>query len=104
MVAILNFLYFLVNSGLEVAKWLLIISAVLSWLIAFNVINTHNDLVRQIWSMLSRFSDFLCAPIRRMLPDLGGIDLSPLVVIILIIGVQGYLLPPFFSALIGLVS
>lgn len=104
MAAILGFLYFLVDTGLDVVKWLIIIAAILSWLIAFNVINTHNDLVRQIWTTLSRLSDMVCAPIRRLLPDLGGIDLSPLVVIILIIGIQAYLLPPLFSSLIAVVS
>ena len=67
---------------LDVLWWIIIIQAVLSWLIAFNVINTHNDFVRQIWDRMARMTRPIYRPIRRILPDFGGLDLSPLVVLV----------------------
>ena len=69
---------------LNVAWWVIIVQAILSWLIAFNVINTSNDIVRSIWIALDRLTEPLYRPIRRLLPDFGGIDFSPLVILILI--------------------
>jgi YggT family protein len=70
---------------LMVAQWVIIIQAILSWLIAFNVINTYNDFVRGIWTTLERITEPLYRPIRRILPDFGALDLSPLVVLLVII-------------------
>jgi YggT family protein len=56
----------------------------MSWLIAFNVINTYNDTVRSIWLALQRMTEPLYRPIRRILPDFGALDLSPLVVLLVI--------------------
>jgi YggT family protein len=69
---------------LNVIWWVIVIQAVLSWLIAFNVINTGNDIVRQIWYALGRITDPLYRPIRRVLPDFGALDLSPIVVLLAI--------------------
>jgi YggT family protein len=69
---------------LQVLLWLVIAQAILSWLIAFNVINTYNDFVRQLNYALSRIIDPLLAPIRRILPDFGGLDFSPMVLLLLI--------------------
>lgn len=67
---------------LDIVWWIIIVQAVLSWLIAFNVINTHNDFVRQIWVALDRMTTPIYRPIRRIQPDFGGLDLSPLVVLV----------------------
>jgi YggT family protein len=69
---------------LSIATWIIIIQAVMSWLIAFNVINTHNDFVRQVWTTLDRITDPIYRPIRRIMPDFGALDLSPIVVLIII--------------------
>ena len=69
---------------LDVLWWIIIIQAVLSWLIAFNVINTHNDFVRQIWDGMDRMTRPIYRPIRRILPDFGGLDLSPVVLLLTI--------------------
>jgi YggT family protein len=69
---------------LTILWWIIIIQAVLSWLIAFNVINTHNDFVRNVWTTLERITDPIYRPIRRILPDFGALDLSPIVVLVLI--------------------
>ena len=68
--------------------WLLVIWAILSWLIAFNVVNTQNNMVRSVSRSLDRFFDPILRPIRRILPDMGGIDLSPMVLIVVIILLQ----------------
>lgn len=67
---------------LTIVWWIIIIQAVLSWLIAFNVINTHNDFVRQVWTTIDRITDPIYRPIRRIMPDFGALDLSPIVVLI----------------------
>jgi YggT family protein len=67
---------------LQAAWWIIIVQAILSWLIAFNVINTHNDVVRTIWMTLDRMTEPLYRPIRKIMPDFGPLDLSPLVVLI----------------------
>ena len=73
---------------LTVIWWIIIVQAILSWLIAFNVISTQNDTVRTIWEALKRMTEPLYRPIRRILPDLGALDLSPLVVLIGIVVLQ----------------
>lgn len=65
--------------------WVILATVILSWLIAFNVVNRSNTYVRQIGYTLDRLTEPLLKPIRRVLPDLGGIDISP---IILLIGMQ----------------
>ena len=70
---------------LDVVWWIIIVQAILSWLIAFNVINTSNEMVRTVWTALQRMTEPLYRPIRRILPDFGALDLSPMVVLIGII-------------------
>src|SRR3546814_4628674 len=74
---------------LNILWWIIIAQAVMSWLLAFNVINTHNEFVRQLWYVLERITEPLYRPIRRIMPDFGGIDLTPLVVLILLIIIRG---------------
>lgn len=73
---------------LDLYVWVLIISAVLSWLIAFNVINTHNRFVYTVSDMLYRLTEPVLRPIRNVLPNLGGLDLSPIVLILAIMFAQ----------------
>jgi YggT family protein len=69
---------------LDVVWWVIIIQFVLSLLLVFNVINTHNDFVRNLYAALEKMTEPLYRPIRRILPDFGGIDFSPMVVIIIL--------------------
>lgn len=73
---------------LDLFVWVLIISAILSWLIAFNVINTQNRFVYTVSDMLYRLTEPVLRPIRNIMPNLGGIDLSPIVVILLVMFLQ----------------
>lgn len=69
---------------LRVAMYIIIAQAIISWLVAFNVINTYNDFVRSFLGALDRITEPLYRPIRRILPDFGGLDFSPMVVLLLI--------------------
>ncbi len=73
---------------LDFYVWLLIASAILSWLIAFNVVNTRNQFVSAVAEFLYRITEPVLAPIRRMLPNLGGLDISPIVVILIIMFIE----------------
>lgn len=77
-------LFQIVDLILSVLTWIIIIQAILSWLVAFNVINTSSDFVRALLGALERITEPLYRPVRRILPDFGGIDFSPLVVLLLI--------------------
>lgn len=78
---------------LYIAGIVIVVQAVLSILIAFNVVNLHNDFVRGLWQGLERMTDPIYRPIRRILPDFGGLDFSPLVVLIFIQILRSYVLP-----------
>ncbi|MFD1787645.1 YggT family protein [Sphingomonas floccifaciens] len=80
MTTILEILQILLN----LVWWIIIVQAILSWLIAFNVINTSNDLVRNVWNALGVMTEPLYRPIRRILPDFGALDLSPVVVLVIL--------------------
>jgi YggT family protein len=69
---------------LHIYTYIIIIVAILSWLIAFHVINIYNDLVRSIWNALNALTEPLLRPIRRVLPNFGGIDISPVILLLLI--------------------
>jgi YggT family protein len=80
--------------------WVIIIGAILSWLIAFNVVNTNNRFVQTITDMLWRMTDPALRPIRGFMPNLGGIDISPVVLILLLLFFRdvvliGWILPAF---------
>lgn len=81
----MNSLIILILTVIELYIWVLIISAVLSWLIAFNVVNTHNRFVYTVSDFLYRVTEPALRPIRRFVPQLGGVDISPVVLILLLI-------------------
>jgi YggT family protein len=78
MASLLSILYLI----LDIAFWIIIVQAVLSWLIAFNVINTGNEFVRSVYMSLGRLTEPVYRPIRNILPNTGTMDLAPLVVLI----------------------
>lgn len=73
---------------LDIYVWLLIASAILSWLIAFNVVNTRNSVVAAIAEFLHRITEPVLRPIRNVLPNFGGLDISPIIVILIIMLLQ----------------
>jgi YggT family protein len=78
--------------------YLLIAAAVLSWLIAFNVVNPRNQFVAIVAEFLYRITEPVLRPIRSVLPNLGGIDISPVIVILIIIFIQTVILPSLIRA------
>mgnify|MGYP003326490609 FL=1 len=74
----------LIDSLVSIYIWILIINALLSWLIAFNVLNTSNRLVYSLLDISYKMTDPLLRPIRNFLPNLGGIDISPVILILLL--------------------
>ena len=74
--------------ALDLYVWLLIASAILSWLIAFNVVNTRNQFVSAVAEFLYRITEPVLAPIRNFLPSLGGLDISPIILILIIMLIQ----------------
>jgi YggT family protein len=82
---------------LDLYVWLLIASAILSWLIAFNVVNTRNQFVASVAEFLYKITEPVLRPIRNFLPSFGGLDISPIIVILIIMFIQrviGYYIYP----------
>ena len=74
--------------ALQLYTWLIIAAAILSWLVAFNVVNTRNDVVRSIGRFLEAVTEPALRPIRNFLPNLGGIDVSPIILLLIIFFIQ----------------
>jgi YggT family protein len=94
MCALAQILQILLNA----VWWIIIIQAILSWLVAFNVINMHSDFVRTVLMALDRITAPLYRPIRRVMPDLGALDLSPLVVLLILTIIQQVFMPRLFMS------
>lgn len=84
MIPLLNTLMFALN----IYIWILIANAIFSWLYAFNVINTRNQFVNTIGRALYQMTEPVLRPIRRFMPDLGGVDISPIVLVLIIYLIQ----------------
>lgn len=84
----MNPFLWLISTLIQLYIWILIASAVLSWLVAFNVVNANNNVVRTIGEALYRLTEPALRPIRNVMPSLGGLDISPVILIILLIFIQ----------------
>jgi len=82
---------------IDLYRYLLIAAVILSWLVAFNVINTRNQFVAAVSEFLYKITEPALRPIRRILPDLGGLDISPIILFLLLLLIEmyleGYVLP-----------
>ena len=83
---------------LDLYIWLLIAAAILSWLVAFNVVNARNQFVAMVGDFLFRITEPVLRPIRNMLPSLGGIDVSPVVLILIIILIKDVIVRYIYPA------
>jgi YggT family protein len=81
----------LIHTVIRIYVWVLIGSAILSWLIAFNVVNTYNRFVKSLAELLYRLTEPVLRPIRTVIPHLGGIDISPVIAILLLYFVNNLL-------------
>jgi YggT family protein len=84
----LNPIAFLILTVLDIYKWIVIAAVIVSWLTAFNVINSHNNLVRSLLRILFALTEPVFRVIRRVIPPISGMDLSPIIVFILIATIQ----------------
>ena len=93
-------LFLVIDLALQLYIWNVIIAAIFSWLVAFNVVNTRNQLVGAIGEFLYRITEPVLRPIRNMLPNLGGIDISPVILFLIIVFIRYvialYILPNVF--------
>ncbi len=85
----------LIDTVIRIYIWLLIIQAVLSWLVAFGVVNRHNRFVGTVEDFLWRITEPLLRPIRRFMPNLGGIDISPVILILLLFFIRNLIFEYF---------
>lgn len=76
------------NFILGIVWWVFLVMIIMSWLISFNVINTRNQFVAGLWRALNQITDPILRPIRRVVPPMGGLDLSPLIVFVIIFFLQ----------------
>ena len=91
-------LFQFISYVLQLYVYVLIAAAVLSWLVAFNVVNPRNPIVAAIGQFLYAITEPVLRPIRRLLPNMGGIDISPIIVILIIFFIQSVLLPNLYRA------
>jgi YggT family protein len=95
-----RFLFAIVDGALGLIVLAIFASVIMSWLIAFNVINRHNDFVRQIDRFLFMVTQPFLWPFRRVIPPLGAVDISPLIALLVIQAARSYLLPWVFAPII----
>jgi YggT family protein len=90
-----------VDFALDIYTWILIGSAVFSWLYAFNVVNSRNQFVASLGSFLFKVTEPVLRPIRKFMPDLGGVDISPIVALVIIYFIRQLLWTTIAPAVVG---
>jgi len=78
----MNPFIWLIETLIDLITWVVIISAIMSWLVAFGVVNMRNQFIRMVVETLYRLTEPLLRPIRRLLPNLGGVDISPVILLL----------------------
>ena len=96
----MNAIFGILDMLLDVAFFVMIVHIIFSWLITFQVLNLRQPLVSQIWYGLNKLLEPIYRPIRRFLPDTGGLDLAPLVAFLILIAVRDFILPDLYRALV----
>ena len=104
MAALIVFIFLVLHYLIQAVIWVIIASAIVSWLIAFDVLNMRNRMANQVVRFLDQVTRPLLRPLRRVIPPLGGLDLTPMIVIIVLMAADRALLPPLASPLISLVA
>jgi len=89
----------LVDKIIDIFTWVVIASAIMSWLVAFGVVNTRNQFIRTVVDVLYRVTEPLLRPIRRIMPNLGGVDISPVILLLLLFFLRSLLAEYVFSSL-----
>jgi YggT family protein len=102
MVSILQFIGFVGDAILGLLIFAIFANAILSWLVAFDVVNLRNRFVYQLSRLLEAVSRPILRPFQRIIPPLGGIDITPLIALIVLQGIKAYLWPALIAFLIRL--
>ena len=92
-------IFLLVDSVINIYIWLIIINAILSWLVAFNVLNTQNRFVFAVLNVTHQLTDPILNKIRRFIPNLGSIDISPIILILLLMFLRNLIFEVFAPGL-----
>ena len=96
-----SFLYYILDAILGLLIWAIIINAILSWLVAFDVINLRNRIAYQIAHFLDAVTRPVLRPLQKIIPPIGGVDITPIIVLLIIQGIRQYLLPLAFGPIIA---
>jgi YggT family protein len=99
-----QFIYAILDGVLRLLILAIIVNAVFSWLIAFNVVNLRHPFVRQVAHFFEAVTDPVLWPFRQVVPALGGIDITPILAILVLQAADSYLLPWLFGPLIGMLG
>ena len=90
----------LIDKIIDIYTWIVIASAIMSWLVAFGVVNTRNQFIHYVVEFLYRVTEPALRPIRRILPNLGGIDISPVILLLALFFLRSLLAEYVFSSLL----
>lgn len=90
----------LIDKVIDIYTWIVIASAIMSWLVAFGVVNTRNQFIRMVVDLLFRITEPALRPIRRLLPNLGGVDISPVILLLLLFFLRNLLWEYVFPAMV----
>lgn len=96
-----SFLYEIINGLFSLAIFALVANAILSWLIVFEVVNMRNRFIYQMSRMLDALTRPILRPVQKVIPPFGGVDISPIIVILVLSAAQNTLLPMLFRPIIG---
>jgi YggT family protein len=96
MIELLGFVSYLIT----LYTYIIIANVIMSWLMAFGVMNAYNPMVRSIWQAINAVTEPLLRPIRNMLPNMGGIDISPIILLLACYFIQSVVLPNLAKALV----
>ena len=99
-----SFIAYIVDALLGLVILALVVNAILSWLIAFDVVNMRNRFIYQFTRFLDAVTQPVLRPVQKIIPPFGGVDISPIIVIIVLVGVQRFILPLIFAPLIRLLG
>jgi YggT family protein len=103
MVAIIQFVFFILDAVLGLLLFAIFATAILSWLVAFDIINLRNRFMYSVAQFLDAVTRPVLSPFQRIVPTLGGIDVSPIIAILILVGIRRFLLPAAEVALLNLV-
>ncbi len=99
-----SFLFQIINAIVGLIIFAMVANAILSWLIAFDVINVRNHFIYQLTRFLDAVTRPILRPVQRIIPPFGGVDISPIIVIIVLVAAQNTLLPMIFAPLVHLIG